>query len=178
MTDKFVKDQAEPEANIDELDEIFNVEITTNRIVDRDTGDLIDGKTGEILDEVNSMRKELADIQETTPDVDKIILTNIDRANRILDKIEGDITGDRGQYTASLIEAASNLINTVTSAANSITGIGVGLEQLRQKDRALDLKDKEITLKGIMKGDGNVTVNNNSLVMNREDLMKMINEGE
>jgi hypothetical protein len=31
MTKKFVKDQAEPEENIKELDAIFNVEITTNQ---------------------------------------------------------------------------------------------------------------------------------------------------
>jgi len=43
MTNKFVKDQAELEANIRELDAIFNVEITTNQVIDRDTGQLIYG---------------------------------------------------------------------------------------------------------------------------------------
>jgi hypothetical protein len=33
MTDKYVKGQAEPEANLKELDAIFNVEITTNQVL-------------------------------------------------------------------------------------------------------------------------------------------------
>jgi hypothetical protein len=172
---KYVKDQAEPESDMSALDEIFNVAIDNNLIVDANTGEII--SEAEITDEVKAMRKELKDLEDDLPDVDQFIVDNINRANRILDKVEEDITGDRGNYTASLIEACSNLINTVTSAANSITGITVGQEQLRQKERALDIKEKEVAIKGIMKGDGNVTVNNNSLIMNREELMKMIKEG-
>ena len=33
MTNKFVKDQAEPEANIKELDAIFNVDTSTNQVL-------------------------------------------------------------------------------------------------------------------------------------------------
>jgi hypothetical protein len=104
-------------------------------------------------------------------------LENINRANRFLDKIEDDITGDRGTYTASLIEACGRLIDSVTSAANSITGASYNSEILKQKERDLDIKEKKLLVGNIVKGAENVTVNNNSLVMNREDLMKMINEG-
>lgn len=170
---KYVKDQPEPEVDTNGLDDLFNVHIEDNQIVDGETGEVF--KT---MEEVKAMRKELQELEEDLPDVDQIILDNITRANRLLDKIEGDITGDRGTYTASLIESVATLINAVTSAANSVTGISVGSETLRLKERALDIKEKEVALKSIVRGAENVTVNQNQLVMNREDLMKMIKEGQ
>lgn len=169
---KYVKDQPDPLPDTNGLDEIFNVAIENNQVIDMDTGEVME----EPISEVDAMRKELKDLVKDVPDVDQIILDNIDRANRLLDKLEDDITGDRGSYSASLMESVATLINAVTSAANSVTGISVGQETIRQKERALDLKEREIGLKSIIKGADNVTVNNNNLVMNREDLMKMIKE--
>jgi len=164
----FLKDHADPEPNTSALDDLFNVAVVDSQIVNSDTG--------EILGEVNSMRKELEDLKEGIPDADQIIVDNIARANRILDRVESCI--GTGAFTATMIEAAAKLIESVTSAANSITGISFNAEVIRQKDRELDRKEKELTIKGLVKGAENVTINNNQLIMNREDLMKMIREGK
>lgn len=168
---KYVKDQADPLPDTHGLDELFNVAPTeNNQVIDMGTGEILDG-----IEQVKEMRKELQELEKEVTDVDSIIVSNIDRANRLLDKLEEDMTGDRGSYSASLVESVATLINAVTSAANSVTGISVGQETLRQKERALDLKEREIGLKSIIKGStGDTTITNNNLVMNREDLMKMI----
>lgn len=157
-------DYADPQPNTKALDDLFNVAIEDNQIID--TG------TGEILGEVNAMRKELKELQDELPDADQILVNNIARANRILDKIEDSI--DRGVLTASMIEAAGRMIETVTSAANSITGIGYNAEVIRQKDRDLDRKERELLVKGLVKGAENVNITNNNLVMNREELLSLI----
>lgn len=162
---KFRRDYADPEPNIDNLDEIFN---TSHRIIDMDTG--------EIIGEVNDMRKELKEIEDSLPDVDQIILDNINRANRILDKVENSIA--TGAFTASMLEAAGKLIDSVTSAATSITGIGYNNEIIRQKERDLDIKEKKLMIDQALKNAGNVNITNNNLVMNREELMKMIKDGQ
>jgi hypothetical protein len=164
----FLKDHADPEPNTSALDQVFNVAIDNNQMVDIDTG--------EILGELNSMRKELDELKEDLPDADQIIVDNIARANRILDRVEGCI--GTGAFTATMIEAAAKLIESVTSAANSITGISFNAEVIRQKDRDLDRKEKELAIKGLVKGAENVTINNNQLIMNREDLLKMIKGDE
>ena len=161
----FLKDHADPEPNTDALDDIFNVAIDNNQIIDTDTG--------EIMGEVNSMRAELDKLRDDLPDADQIITDNIARANRILDRVEDTI--GTGAFTAAMIEAAAKLLDSVTSAANSITGISFNAEVIRQKDRDLDRKEKELLVKGLVKGADNVTINNNNLTMNREDLLKLIN---
>jgi hypothetical protein len=160
----FLRDHADPEPNTDTLDEIFNVSVNNTM--------LVDSETGEILGEVNSMRKELDELRKDLPDADQIIVGNIDRANRILDRVENSI--GTGAFTAAMVEAAAKLIESITSAANSITGISFNAEVVRQKDRDLDRKEKELAIKGLVKGAENVTINNNQLIMNREDLLKMI----
>lgn len=163
--ERFKHDYADPEPNIDSLDEIFN---TSSHVV-------VDMETGEIIDEVNKMRSELKDIKDNIPDIDQIILDNIDRANRILNRVEDTI--GTGAFTASMIEAAGKLIDSVTSAATSITGIGYNNETLRQKERDLDIKEKKLMIDGALKNASNVNITNNNLVMNREELMKLIKEG-
>jgi hypothetical protein len=164
---KYKTDYADPEPDTNKLDDLFNVAQT-------DDGQLVNVKTGEVLDEVKAMRKELRDLEKDLPDVDQIILDNIDRANRILDKVENSV--GTGAFTASMIEAAGKLIDSVTSAANSITGISYNNEVLRQKERDLDIKEKKLTIDNMLKGK-EVNITNNNLVMNREELMRMIRDG-
>ena len=173
MSEEFRKDQADPQVDLDELDKLFGIDNTN--IIEKE-GELVDVETGEILKEVNDMRKEIATIEESLPDVDKIITDNIERANRILDKVEDAIV--RGDYTASMIDAVGKLIDSVTSAATSITGISYNNEVLRQKDRDLDRKEKELAVKQLVKGEQGTQITNNNLIMNREDLMKLISDSK
>ena len=173
---KYRKDYAEPESNFDELDELFGIDNNQPDTTVEVEGDVVDIETGEVLDEVKRMRKELKDLQDEEPDIDQIILSNVNRANRILDKVEDSI--ERGEFTASMIEAAGKLIDSVTSAATSITGISYNSEVLKQKDRDLDRKEKELAIKQITQSKNSETnITNNNLIMNREDLMELIESG-
>jgi len=177
VENKYKKDVAEPETDVNTLNDIFDVSIDNNTIIDED-GVIVDISTGEILDKAKQLRKELKELSDDLPDVDLIITNNIDRANRLLDALERDITGESGSYTASLIEAVGKLMDVVTSSANSITGMSQHTDTIRQKERALDIQEKKVMLSGIVKGAENVTVNNNNLIMNREELMKMLEEDQ
>lgn len=161
---KYKKDYADPDPNPSALNEAFNITLEDDHVIDMDTG--------EIIEEINYMRKELVDIKESLPDIDQIIIDNINRANRILDKVETSI--DTGTFSASLIESAGKLIDSVTSAANSITGISYNNKVLDQKQQDLDRKERELELKNILGKNNGVTINNNTLVLNREELLKEI----
>jgi len=158
---KYKEDKADPQVNINGLNEEFN--ISTNNIDSQ-------------IQDIKNMKKELRDISKDLDgeDPDKIILDNIDRANRMLDLIETDICN--GERSARMFEVVGQLINAITTAATSITGISYNQQVIDNKNRALDIKEKELTIKGIVKGAENVNVTNNNLIMTREELLKMINE--
>ncbi len=157
----YKENKTDPQLNMDILNKEFDVLIKSEYEINK-------------IQNVVDMRKELKDIQEDYPDSDKIILDNIDRANRILDIIEYDIKG--GDHSARLLEVVGQLINAVTSAATSVTGISYNQQIIDNKNRALDIKEKEIDVKSIIKGSENVNITNNNLIMSREELLEMINE--
>jgi len=156
---KYKEDKSDPELNTNSLNNEFNID---------------SNKINKEIEKVQSMRKELLDIEKDQPDVDKIILNNIDRANNILDHIEKEIY--TGNANARQIEVVGQLINAVTTAATSITGISYNQQIIDNKNRSLDIKEKELTVKGIIKGVENVNITNNNLVMNREEVLKMLDE--
>jgi hypothetical protein len=160
MSDKWKEDKADPQVNVDLLNSEFDIEIPSN--IDK------------TIQEVKEMRKELKELESDLPDADQIIYDNIERANRILDTIEHDI--QNGDHSARLLEVVGQLINAVTSAATSITGISYNQQVIDHKNRMLDIKEKELAVRGIAKGAENVNITNNNLVMTREDLLKMLDE--
>jgi hypothetical protein len=154
---KYNEDKADPQLNLNNLNKEFNIDSDTNQ---------------QII-EIKNLRKELSEI-DSEIDSDQILLDNINRANRLLDIIETDIIN--GQSSARLIEVVGQLINAVTSAATSITGISYNQQIIDTKNRALDIKEKELSVKDIIKNADNVNITNNNLVMTREELLKMIEE--
>lgn len=156
---KYKEDKSDPELNTNSLNNEFNID---------------SDKINKEIEKVQSMRKELLDIEKDQPDVDKIILNNIDRANNILDHIEKEIY--TGNANARQIEVVGQLINAVTTAATSITGISYNQQIIDNKNRSLDIKERELTVKGIIKGAENVNITNNNLVMNREEVLKLLDE--
>ncbi len=160
---KYNSDKADPQINFNSLDDAFN----------------IDNSIDTQIEEVKSMKQELKKLEDDLPDADQIILDNIERANEILDKVQTAIIN--GDTSARLIEVAAQLINAVTSAATAITGIGYNQQVIDNKNRALDIKEKEIGVKMAMgqvpAGTKEVNITNNNLMMNREDLLKLMNEG-
>lgn len=120
-----------------------------------------------------NIMEESKDINIDRKDPDDIIYDNIDRANRLLNRIE--VETENG-LTARLMEVASALINSITQASNSIVGSSQHEDEQRYKERVLELKEREVMIKeSLGKGGGNSTVNN-VLVTSREDLLKMMNK--
>lgn len=162
--EKYKENVADPLGNFDELNKTFNIDLTSNNFEKE-------------IEEVKSMKKELQSLEKDLPDVDQIILDNIDRANKLLDKLEEQILN--GNISARMVEVCGQLINAVTNAATSITGINYNQQVIDNKNRALDIKEKEIAVKiatGQIKGAKEVNITNNNLVMNREQLLKMMEE--
>ena len=164
---RFNSDKADPQMNISTLDKEFNID--PNRTIE------IQDDTGKAIQEVQDMKKELQSLENDIPDADKIIVDNIDKANDILDTVMVNI--NRGDISARLVEVAAQLINAITASATSITGIGYNQQQIDVKNRALDIKQQELTIKkstGLIKGAENVNITNNNVIMNREQLLKMM----
>ena len=157
MSTKFNEDKADPQMNISTLNKAFN---TCNKL--------------------QEMREELncaTEIADEYVDPDNILYSNIDRANRLLDRIEDEINS--GDTAARLFEVSSQLINAITTATTSIVGSAKDDADLEYKNRVLELKERELQLKSIIKGEQPQsigTVNNNVIVSNREDIMKLISE--
>jgi len=158
---KYKEDKADPQLDMNSLNYEFNIDIVSNNIDKQ-------------IEEVKNLKEELTNLEDNIVDSDQILIDNIERANRILDKIEVDI--NNGNSSARLIEVVGQLINAVTSAATSITGISYNQQVIDTKNRALDIKEKEIAVKGIVKNADNVNITTNNLVMSREELLKLINE--
>lgn len=102
------------------------------------------------------------------PSSDEIIRNNIDRANRLLDKLEGLLDNDK--VSARLVEVAAQLINSVTQAASQLMDVDLSLQNLDIKRQTLDIKKLDQ-----YKGKGNIT-NNIVAVSTREDLMKFLEQ--
>ena len=159
---EYKEDKTDPQINMDSLNKEFDVQIQSEDSMEVQ------------IQEVQDMRKELTEIENGFPDSDQIILDNIERANRILDIVEKNIK--EGDHSARFLEVAGQLINAVTAAATSVTGISYNQQIIDNKNRALDIKERELEVKSIVKGAENVNITNNNLVMSREDLLDMINE--
>jgi len=159
---KYKEDKADPEVNSDKLNSIFDIDMN------------LSGNVENQLESIKNMRKELLEIQEDVPDADQIIHDNIKRANTVLDIIEMDIKN--GNRSARLVEVYTQLINAITNAATSITGISYNQQMIEYKNRSLDIKEKELLVKSAIKGADNVNITTNNLVMNREDLLKMLED--
>jgi len=159
---EYKEDKTDPQINTDSLNKEFDIQIQSDDSMEVQ------------IQEVQDMRKELTEIENGFPDSDQIILDNIERANRILDIVEKNIKD--GDHSARFLEVAGQLINAVTAAATSVTGISYNQQIIDNKNRALDIKERELEVKSIVKGAENVNITNNNLVMSREDLLDMINE--
>ena len=122
----------------------------------------------------NDIIEDSKDIKMDRKDPDDIIYENIERANRLLNKIETAVEND---LTARLMEVASALINSITQASSSIVGSSQHEDELRYKERVLELKEREVMVKESLGKGGGKTVNN-VLVTSREDLLNMINNKE
>lgn len=133
--------------------------------------------------DIDEARKELDLIQtdlDSLGDSDEILRSNINRAQRLLDKIENEWDIGTTNATIRLVEIAAKLIDCITTAANSLIANSVSLEETGQKQEILDLKKLEFELKKSKlenKPENNNIINNNTqnnlYVTTREDILNL-----
>ncbi len=163
---KYKTDVADPDVNVSKLNEIFEVDTSTGEMIP-----IEDAKK-----EVAIMRETIKEIAKDIPDIDGIILDNIKRANRFLDKIEDSVMNGNG--SAVMMESTATLINAVTQAATSITGISYNTDMLEIKREELRIREKKLTIENIVKPGqgGDVNITNNNLTMTRAELLKELQQ--
>lgn len=119
-------------------------------------------------------------------DPNNVLTSLIEKAGRILDIVEHEMVN--GNASGKMAESASQIINALISAANSIAAnnsmyFNDSLKkiQVEQNHRRLDQRDREMEIKELYyKGqqkqlsdsEGNTT--NNVIVTSREDIMKFL----
>ena len=120
------------------------------------------------MDEIESDVDRLTLVSKTDPD--EALKENIDRANRILDRVEQEL--ESGNFTARMVEVAGNILNTVTNSSKElITNINYN-KYLQIRDRMVQYKYDELEAK---QSKFRSPTSQNIIVSNREDIMKLIN---
>ena len=142
-----------PELDIDNLEESF-------------------GLTGDVKEKAPS---EIDTFMESVPipDEDDIIKSNIDRANRMLDRVEDEM--DRGNFNARMVEVFAKLVDSVTSAASQIQSSAYNNDYLILRQKLAELKEMEVKakVKGLAKG--NTQIGSQNIIMSdRESILKLI----
>lgn len=134
--------------------------------------------------DIKEAKQDLKDIktqlEEDVNNPNEVLRKNIDRAQRLLDKIEDEWDVGTTANTIKLVEIAAKLIDCITTAANSMITNDVSLETTNQKQEYLDLKKLEFELKktkteSIDSGKQPIVNNtqNNVYLTSREDILKL-----
>lgn len=133
---------------------------------------------------IKAFKAELRTIEERLQsseqlgDAQQIIRLNIERANFFLDKAEQALA--EGTFSARLLEVAAKLLDTITTAANSLISTEFQEQEINQKGQLIDIKKLELEMKAekTEKTENKIqNQTNNILVTDRESLLRML-QGE
>lgn len=167
---EFDEDRANSQVNTTILEQEFNIDTSEER--------------ADQIQEIRDMRLRLAHAVSLSdqPDPDTILLTNIERANSLLDTATNSIMSG-GETNARLFEVCAQLINAITSAATSVQNSSFGAMKHEYNMKMVEVKEKEVAVKAALAaGKANTATTGSAdskvLVMSREDLLKMIDEEE
>jgi hypothetical protein len=165
---RFDEDGANSQVNETTLEQEFNLDTTEDRRSD--------------IEAINEMRRQLMLAgQDNDPDV--ILLSNIDRANTLLDTAQSAIENG-GVNAARMYEVSAQLINAITSAATSVQNSTFGMQKHEYNMEIIKVKQQELVVKqaiaqGKIEGSRSNGGNPNQvMVMSREELLKMIEKEE
>lgn len=132
------------------LEEEFNMEPVEPEIVD---------------DERDEFELEWEDSQESV----RVIKNNVERANEILDQIQSEMAN--GNFSARLVEVASQMINSITHAEKVIIDDKNYNKYLDIRKAIVLLKKREVDIKALAKS---TPKNQNLIVASREDVLKLL----
>ena len=134
--------------------------------------------------EVTALRSRIKNL-DSYSDPNEVLRMNIERANTLLDRLEEEIdnpTSTPRGGIARLMEVASTLINTVTTAANSMMSLTFNEQDVAYKDKVLTLKESELDIKRLVANkqptQGALTQNNQIVLTNRNDLLDLLRKPE
>ncbi len=145
------------ELNLDALNDSFDIDTSDlNLPIDQDT---------------------FEEVEIDYDDPVSILKGNIKKANQFLDKIQNEMVA--GNFTARMAEVAGNLINSITAASKEIIGDTNYQKYLGIREELAKLKEREVIIKekSGVKG-GNIKNQQNIIVTNREDLLKIMDKKE
>ncbi len=119
------------------------------------------------MGDIESEVDRLTLVSDTDPD--EVLKENIERANRILDRVEQEL--EHGNFTARMVEVAGNILNTVTNSSKEIiTNINYK-KYLQIREKMVQYKYDELETK---QSNFRSPSSQNIIVSNREDIMKLI----
>lgn len=105
-------------------------------------------------------------------DPDEIIRKNIDRANRILDRIEEEMVN--GNFSSRLAEVAAKCMDSITNAVSQIQSTTYNNDYLQLKSRVVDLKKSELEFKVNNSNKPQKVGSQNIIFTDRESLLKAL----
>jgi hypothetical protein len=111
------------------------------------------------------------DIQPTDiEDPDRLIATNISKANALLDHVIKEI--DNGNFSPRMVEVAGQLINAINGSTSQLYTKSFNSATIKLKYDQLRLKERQI---GLLEKVGNVT-NQNIIITDREHILRMLKD--
>jgi hypothetical protein len=145
-----------PLLNRENLEEEFNINEDVQEAIEPEIVDDEEDKFEKEWEEENNPRQIIAD--------------NIERANEILDQVQDEMK--KGNFSARMVEVAGNLINSITAASKELISDENYKKYLHLREKLVKLKKVEVDWK--ISGRGNKVTNQNLILANREDLLKLI----
>jgi hypothetical protein len=140
------------ELNRKGLEEEFGIDFSDDEIIDID-------EEGNILEKEEAMNAV------------KILECNIERANKILDRVEEEI--EKGNFSSRLVEVAGQLINSVTNASKEMISDKNYNRYLQIREKVLLLEKVKVRLKNKQLSR---PVNQNIIIASREDILERLED--
>ena len=130
----------------------------------------------EVIDIVEDVTPE----ESETRDPDVILQENIDKANKVLDKIIDNIDE---KLTVGMAEATASIVNSITNAVDKMYAGSFNFENVQLKKQMLVLEEKKVFIKNKaleLKGQkGNEPrTQENILIADREAVMALFKDKE
>lgn len=120
---------------------------------------------------MNTLEDEAGEITTITADDPvEVIKDNIERANRILDRVENEM--NRGNFSARMVEVAGNIINSITAAGKEVISDTNYKRYLQIREGMLQYKYDELEMK---KSNFKTPTSQNIIFSDRESVLKFLN---
>jgi len=119
------------------------------------------------MGDIESEVDRLTLVSDTDPE--EVLKENIERANRILDRVEQEL--EQGNFTARMVEVAGNILNTVTNSSKEMISNINYKKYLQIREKMVQYKYDELEAK---QRNFHSPTSQNIIVSNREDIMKLI----